>query len=178
MPPKAVITVLDAADLPITHRPFELEQSIRPEDAATLNRALEIVMAKGTGRSSPFARSGVAGKTGTSNDNRDSWFAGFDNRRVAVVWVGRDDNAVTGLTGTSGALRVWNEVARLEPIEPLVHPPSEDLLEIEFASGLRATASCADVVTVPVPDRHRVPIKPGCDIRVTVRDRLRQWFAD
>ena len=95
-------------------------------------------MAKGSGRSSPYAQAGVAGKTGTSNDNRDSWFAGFDNSRVTVVWVGRDDNEATGLTGTSGALRVWNEITRGYPVDPLIHPHDDDLLEIEFETGLRA----------------------------------------
>ena len=90
--PKAVIAVLDENNEPVSHHPFELTQTIELKHVAAINRALEIVMAKGTGRSSPYSKHGIAGKTGTSNDNRDSWFAGFDNRIVSVVWVGRDDN--------------------------------------------------------------------------------------
>jgi len=85
-----------------------------------LTRALQVVMQRGTGRSSPFARIGVAGKTGTTNDNRDSWFAGFDNSKLSVVWVGRDDNQSTGLTGSSGALRVWNSMTRRNGVDPIV----------------------------------------------------------
>jgi penicillin-binding protein 1B len=48
-----------------------------------------------------------AGKTGTSNDGRDSWFAGYTGSYLGVVWVGNDDNAATGLYGASGAMRVW-----------------------------------------------------------------------
>ncbi|NOX52782.1 MAG: penicillin-binding protein 1B [Gammaproteobacteria bacterium] len=177
-PPKAVIAVLDEFGTPITHHPFELQQTIQSDHAATINRALEIVMAKGTGRSSPFSKSGVAGKTGTSNDNRDSWFAGFDNRHVSVVWVGRDDNAITGLTGSSGALRIWNAMARSQSIDPLVHMPSEDLVEIEFMTGMRATQNCADVVLIPVADAYNLPIKPGCNIRTTVGERIKRWFGD
>jgi penicillin-binding protein 1B len=49
----------------------------------------------------------AAGKTGTSNDSRDSWFAGFTGDHLAVVWVGNDQNAETGLYGATGAMRVW-----------------------------------------------------------------------
>ena len=174
--PKAVIAVLDPDGRPVSHHPFELEQTIDTQNAAAIARALEIVMAKGTGRSSPFAQSGVAGKTGTSNDNRDSWFAGFDNSRVTVVWVGRDDNETTGLTGGSGALRVWNEIARANPIDPLIHPYDEDLADVEFATGLRARSSCAEIVRVPVSEPYKLGIKPGCGIRPSVRERVRGWL--
>ena len=176
-PPKAVIAVLDEHGRPLSHHPFSLEQTIEGRHASSINRALEIAMAKGTGRSSPFARQGVAGKTGTSNDNRDSWFAGFDNSRVSVVWVGRDDNAVTGLTGASGALRVWNAMTRNEKVDPLIHASASDLLEVEFATGLRATASCADTVRIPVPNPSELGSKPGCGITDQLGDRLRRWFG-
>jgi penicillin-binding protein 1B len=176
-PPKAVIAVLDEHGSPITHHPFALEQTIELRHAATINRALEIAMAKGTGRSSPYARSGVAGKTGTSNDNRDSWFAGFDNRRVSVVWVGRDDNEVTGLTGASGALRLWNAITRMEGVDPLIHPADENLTDIEFLTGLRADAGCADVVSIPVPNVSDLQVKPGCSIVDSLGQRMRRWFG-
>ncbi len=176
-PPKAVIAVLDESGRAISQHPFALEQTIDARHAATINRALEIVMAKGTGRSSPYARQGVAGKTGTSNDNRDSWFAGFDNSAVSVVWIGRDDNQITGLTGASGALRIWNAMTATRGIDPLVHPPSEQLVDIEFTTGLRARASCADIVTVPVPDTERLDIKPGCGIKNRLGNRVRRWFG-
>ncbi len=49
----------------------------------------------------------VAGKTGTTSDYKDSWFAGFNPQTVAVAWVGFDDNTPSGLTGASGALPIW-----------------------------------------------------------------------
>ncbi|MEM9622255.1 MAG: penicillin-binding protein 1B [Pseudomonadota bacterium] len=178
--PKAVIAVLDEQGKPVSHHPFALQQTIQADDVGAINRALEITMAKGTGRSSPYARHGVAGKTGTSNDNRDSWFAGFDNRQVAVVWVGRDDNAVTGLTGSTGALRVWNMMAARDPLDPLQHMPSQQLVEIEYLTGLRARANCADVVRLPMTNEQlqRLPVKPGCGIRNGFGGRLRQWLGE
>lgn len=51
-----------------------------------------------------------AGKTGTSDDLRDSWYAGYTGEHLAVVWIGRDDNGPSGKTGASGALLLWEEL--------------------------------------------------------------------
>ena len=128
--PKAVIAVLNEDNIALSHHTFAMKQSITPATADALNRALELVMRRGTGRSSAFSQLGVAGKTGTTNDNRDSWFAGFDNSKLSVVWVGRDDNQSTGLTGSTGALRVWNAMTRRQGIDPITNVPSEDLLSL------------------------------------------------
>ena len=48
----------------------------------------------------------IAGKTGTSDDLRDSWFAGFTNDHLVVTWLGADDNRPIGLTGSTGAARI------------------------------------------------------------------------
>ena len=64
-----------------------------------------MVMQRGTGTFvAVLRRSGVAGKTGTSDDFRDSWFAGFDATHLAVVWVGYDDNRDSKLTGSCGRI--------------------------------------------------------------------------
>ena len=175
--PRAVISVLNEEGAAISHHPFELVQSIRDKHVGAINRALEITMAMGTGRSSPHAKKGIAGKTGTSNDNRDSWFAGYDNRHVSVVWVGKDNNDVTGLTGTSGALRIWNRIAEDIAIDPLVHLPEDNMLEIEYTSGLQARQSCADVIRLPFPKGTRLDAKPGCGIKPKLGERLKKWFG-
>jgi penicillin-binding protein 1B len=61
----------------------------------------------------------AAGKTGTSNDSRDSWFAGFTGSHLAVIWVGNDQNEETGLFGATGALRVWAGLFKKLPSAPL-----------------------------------------------------------
>ena len=71
------------------------------------------LMRDGLGRLSP------AGKTGTSNDGRDSWFAGYTGDHLAVVWVGNDQNQATGLYGATGGMRVWSDIFRRLPSAPL-----------------------------------------------------------
>lgn len=61
----------------------------------------------------------LAGKTGTSDDKRDSWFAGFTGSHLAVVWVGRDDNTRTTFYGSTGAMRLWAGLFQKLPTEPL-----------------------------------------------------------
>ncbi len=85
--------------------------------ARLVSVALQYAVTSGTGR--PLIRDGrgklaPAGKTGTSNDSRDSWFAGYTGDHLAVVWVGNDQNQSTGLYGATGGMRVWSDIfARL-----------------------------------------------------------------
>lgn len=176
--PKAVIAVLNEAGVPVTRHSLELEQRIEPEPAAALSSGLEAVMQRGTGARSRFARAGTAGKTGTSDDNRDSWFAGYDDAHLAVVWVGRDDNGPTGLTGSSGAMRVWDGIMSHLGVQPLHHGPGERLQTVEYATGLLANADCAEVVAIALPDDATLPSKPGCGITPrSLTDRLRAWLG-
>jgi penicillin-binding protein 1B len=123
----------------------------------------------------------VAGKTGTSSDFRDSWFAGFSGNQLAVVWIGFDDNRPTGLTGSAGALTVWsNLMRRLDPVSWDVTLP-ESLTEvwIEYPTGLVAKPGCADdVVSIAVPKGSELPVKPGCgdDPLSDFAERTRQWL--
>jgi len=120
-----------------------------------VNTALVEAMRTGTGRG--LARrfpglASVAGKTGTTNDLRDSWFAGFNGDHLAVVWLGRDDNGPTGLTGASGALRVWGDFissARGRPWEPRV-PEGIDWVWVTPDTGARSAEHCPGSIQLPV----------------------------
>ena len=110
--PKRVIRSIQAQDGEQLKRyPLKLEKSFKAGPIHQLQFAMQTVMRSGTGRRAYWYNStdaAFAGKTGTSNDQRDSWFAGFGGEYLAVVWMGRDDNGPTPVTGSSGALEVWS----------------------------------------------------------------------
>jgi penicillin-binding protein 1B len=153
-PLRAIREVLTAAGEPLQHYELSVEQVIDPGPAYLLTDALQGVVREGTARGlgnylSPDLN--PAGKTGTTDDFRDSWFAGYTGDRVAVVWVGYDDNRPTTFTGASGAMPVWGELmSRLHP-EPLAPPLPEnvELLWIDPGTGLRADRKCSDAVEIP-----------------------------
>ncbi len=180
MAPKAVTAVLDERGQPLSRHSIEVEQRIAPDVASTLIRGMEAVMRHGTGRSSPFARAGVAGKTGTTDDYRDSWFVGFDSVHLVVTWIGTDDNKPMRLSGATGALRVWDEIMKQLSVRPLHHPPSNTLRTVEYNTGLLANESCAtELVSVPLPWNAALQTKPGCGINdPSFTDRVRSWVQD
>ena len=100
----------------------------------------------------------LAGKTGTTNEARDSWFAGFSRRLLNVVWLGRDDNQPVNLTGSSGALRVWADIMELQGIESFKLSRDDSLVwrTINPLDGGLVRQSCANGVLLPFP-KGRVP---------------------
>ena len=106
--------------------------------------ALQQAVTNGTGRqlvSDGLGRLNAAGKTGTSNDSRDSWFAGWTGDHLAVVWVGNDQNKPTGLYGATGAMRVWSGIFARLPSAPL--DVESKGIDWEWIQGSHATdAGC------------------------------------
>jgi len=105
---------------PLKHLSISVKQCFNPAPVFLLNYALQTAVREGTGRYN--ARKYLSedmilgGKTGTTNNSMDSWFAGFGNELLAVTWVGRDDNKPMGLTGASGAMVIWsNFIKALHP---------------------------------------------------------------
>jgi penicillin-binding protein 1B len=109
-PLRAINAVMAADRTTLSRYGWLVEQRFAPEIIFQLNHALQRVMSEGTGKAildSPLGSHHPAGKTGTTDELRDSWFAGFSGEHLAVVWLGRDDNRPIALTGSSGALVVW-----------------------------------------------------------------------
>ena len=92
----------------------------------------------------------VAGKTGTTNDLRDSWFAGFSGSHLAVVWMGNDQNQPTGLTGSQGAMRVWANLFKNIDTQDLslADQPGLDYAYIDYNNGLLADKDCQRAVNL------------------------------
>lgn len=139
-PLRAIREVLDASGKPLNRYPLAVEPVVSSDAAYLTQWAMRKVVEQGTAtwlkQRLPDGLT-VAGKTGTTNDMRDSWFAGFSGDRVLVVWVGRDDNKPMGLTGSSGALRVWGDIMAKIDNQPL-SDSSPDTIELASACGRSA----------------------------------------
>ncbi|PPK51268.1 penicillin-binding protein 1B [Marinobacter persicus] len=117
-PLRSIREVTDANNQPLSRYSLKVEQVADNGAVHLVQYAMQEAMREGTGRSAynwlPEQLS-LAGKTGTTDDGRDAWFAGFSGDLLAVAWVGRDDNRGTALTGASGALPVWSEMMARVP---------------------------------------------------------------
>ncbi|MFT5084678.1 MAG: penicillin-binding protein 1B [Lentisphaeria bacterium] len=118
----------------------------------------------------------VAGKTGTTDDLRDSWYAGFSGDRVAVVWIGNDENKTTGLTGASGAMTVWGEaMSQLNPRPlALAEPDNIEWVAIDEKTGDAATKNCKQAFTLPFVDGTAPAGSEKCSGRVD--KKIKGWF--
>lgn len=118
-----------------------------------LNYALHKVTKEGTAKrlGQQFPNINMAGKTGTTNDYRDSWFAGFDRNLVATIWMGDDDNQQTGLSGSSGALNIFIDWQKEMSPKSLVQrfPTGLDIVHFEIGTGARMQPGCANSISVP-----------------------------
>lgn len=121
--------------------------------AYLMDYALMEVAVKGTARSLTWRlkNSKVAGKTGTSNDLRDSWFVGFDAKNLVTTWLGKDNNKTTGLTGSSGALLLFTEFFKKQGVvnKNPNQPETIAMTLFEVETGNAVTSDCADTQTYP-----------------------------
>ncbi len=153
-PLRSIRAVLDSRGEPLSRYPLTVAREFDETSIYLLTRALEMVVQQGTAAAvgTTFGESaGLAGKTGTTDDTRDSWFAGFGEDYLAVVWIGRDDNQSTGLTGSTGALPVWSALAqhvRPMPLQPAV-PADLEQAWIDPVNGLLAEQRCEGAVLLP-----------------------------
>jgi penicillin-binding protein 1B len=183
-PLRAVRAVVDAEGKPLKSFALEVTPVADPKAVYQVNRMLVQVMERGSGASSrAYLPSGlvVAGKSGTSSDYRDSWFAGFSGSHLAVVWIGYDDNSPTGLTGSSGSLAVWSRLMANMGTTSWSSALPEGLQEawIEFPTGLAAKPGCGEeVISIAVPLGVELPAKPGCEAGVVegIGERVGEWW--
>jgi len=133
--------VLDKEGRPLARNSLQVELALEQEPVYLTNYLLTKVVELGTARQlKQLLTAGqlVAGKTGTTNDSRDSWFAGYDDEVLTVVWLGRDDNRPTPFSGAGGAMLIWAEITKSGPVRPLKLPVPEGIkwtgeVDLEFA---------------------------------------------
>lgn len=180
MPLRSIREVLTVEGKPLQRYELKVEQTIAAGPAYLITAALQGVVSEGTARRlSSYLPAGIhaAGKTGTTDELRDSWFAGYTGDRLAVVWVGNDDNQNTHLTGSSGAMTVWGDMmSRLRP-EPLVPPQPENIerVLIDVESGLRADSACENTIDLPFI-KGSAPENNAACVSTTGNRKSGGWF--
>lgn len=183
-PLRGIRSVLTADGEPLKRYPFQIQQRFDPGAIYLTQYAMQRAMREGTGRSAynrlPQSLN-LAGKTGTTNDSRDSWFAGFSQDLLAVVWLGRDDNGKTSLTGATGALQVWTDFMRRADPLPLQMPVPDNVTYawVDARSGLGTDERCPDAVQMPYIRGSEPAPGPGCGIQApaeSVMDWVRGWL--
>ena len=148
----SVLAVLDKDGNPLSRYALDVERQIDPAAIALVNVTMQGVTEQGTARRLATQLDiKVAGKTGTSDDLRDSWFAGFSGDTVAVVWTGYDDNRPSGLTGSSGAMRIWSKVIAAVSSRSYVTamPDNIEMRWIDRESGLLSGKQCENAIELP-----------------------------
>ena len=133
---------------PLQRYPLAVEQAFPPEPIFLLAAAMQGVVREGTGqglKSYLPPEIAIAGKTGTTDEQRDAWFAGFSGDRLAVVWVGYDDNRAARLSGSTAALPIWGDLMAALVAGAARARAAADrsrCVSIDPQSGLRGGMSC------------------------------------
>ncbi len=179
------VTAVQTPDARTLNRyPLRLMPLPRRDAVAVLNYALTQVVETGTARALPGLLGStvtIAGKTGTTNERRDSWFVGYTRDRIAVTWVGLDDNSPAGVTGGNAALRIWAGLFRTLPLKSvdLDMPEGAYWTWVNPALNALSDESCAGAVQLPFIEGTEPRAVSRCLQRLDKKDRKslwRKWF--
>jgi penicillin-binding protein 1B len=151
--PLKALNYIQAGARVLKPAPAKDKQVARPDTTFLVTNMLRSVINEGTGaaaRAMGFTPD-AAGKSGTTNDQRDAWFVGFTPEVLTVVWVGFDDNTPIGLTGSQVALPIWTEFMKVATAgrgSPQFEPPEGiTFVEIDRDTGKLATPRCPRTFT-------------------------------
>ncbi|MDO5768828.1 MAG: penicillin-binding protein 1B [Psychrobacter sp.] len=182
-PIHSIRSVADSKGRILQRTGLNTERSIPPEANFLTNYALQQVVKSGTAKRAQSLGEdlNLAGKTGTTNDYRDAWFAGYSGNYVSVVWVGRDDNKPIGLSGGSGALPVWIDYMKRLKLTPVMMPEPEGVewLWLENNSGKLSNERCPNALYLPAMSKYLPEEASPCAIQVYEQERAQQqsqWF--
>ena len=185
VPLRSVIAVQTEQGDELVRYPLRMMPLARREVVGVLNYALTQVVEQGTAKALPGLigrQVAVAGKTGTTNDRRDSWFVGYTRDRIAVAWVGEDDNSPARVTGSNAAMHLWGSLFRQLPFEPvdLRLPDGAFWLWVDQDSGKLSAEHCAGAIQLPFVDGSEPLEMSSCmaDTREEDKESLwRKWFG-
>ncbi len=178
-PLRTIREVTDANNEPLSRYSLKVDQVADPAAVHLVQYAMQETMQEGTGRSAYYTlpeRLSLAGKTGTTDDGRDSWFAGFSGDLLAVAWVGRDDNGPTALTGASGALPVWSAMMAQIPQHGFspVMPDGVQYHWVDAEAQALTGEQCQNARLMPFITGSEPKIHTGCE--GDFGRQIRSWF--
>jgi len=180
VPLRSVVAAQTAGGGELVRYPLRLMPQPRREAIGVLNYALTQVVQQGTARALPGLlgeSTTIAGKTGTTNDRRDSWFVGYTRDRVGVVWVGLDDNRPAGVTGSNAAMRVWAQLFKNLPLEPvdLRMPDGAFWVWVDPQTHSITAESCPGAVQMPFVSGSEPTEVSACLAAMKGRDDESFW---
>lgn len=175
------------ADIALTYRPDaseapELYENVKAapriiseQNAYLIQDMMRDVIRRGTGRRAlQLGRSDLSGKTGTSNDRRDAWFAGFNAGMSSIVWVGYDDDRPLGPReeGSRTALPIWIDFARnaLKGVEERQMPVPEGIVTVRISKSTGCPANTSTDFADVMFESFRVGNVPECKVTETLTD--------
>jgi penicillin-binding protein 1B len=180
-PLNAIDAVITPQGEVISRYPLKVEQRFHKSVIYLLRYAMETVTTSGTGQALKWLLPdfSVAGKTGTSSNLRDSWFAGFSGDMLSVVWIGNDSGTPTTLTGSSGALRVWAKLMADSSHLPIQNIPP---LDIEFLwvkdNQIIKPMTCANAIPLPFISKSAPARALNCAVESNnFMDSIKRWLS-
>ncbi|MDF1764283.1 MAG: penicillin-binding transpeptidase domain-containing protein, partial [Oleibacter sp.] len=152
------------------------KQEYDPVTIQWLTYGMEQVVEQGTGKAlKETLPLPIAGKTGTSDQQRDAWFVGFDQRYLGVVWVGRDDNQSMPFGGSSAALPIWKKTFEKVGVVPLLSPSSLTSLSVNEEGEVNGPKCSGQLYAFPVSWLDK-PMENCDSTRAKIGKEIKSWF--
>ncbi|MDC2889435.1 penicillin-binding transpeptidase domain-containing protein [Psychrosphaera algicola] len=150
----AITKVTDKTGFVLWQKDVERKQVVDYASSYELGFALNSVTKTGTAMrlGKYYPKVSYGGKTGTTDDLRDSWFVGFDQNKVTSIWVGKDDNSPVELTGSRGALSIFIALQQARQAESVLKPQPNDI-EMRFVdktNGEILSGECGENIALPI----------------------------
>ncbi|MBI5116591.1 PBP1A family penicillin-binding protein [Candidatus Poribacteria bacterium] len=153
--PKSIRYVVDKKGKVVYQESIKKKSVLHPATCYLVTDIMKSVFIEGTGISAQglALEYPIAGKTGTTNDYTDAWFAGYSPTLVTTVWVGNDANKPIGLSGSQAALPIWTKIMEYSltgaPRKEFSPPDGIEFASVDRETGMLATEFCTDIATEP-----------------------------
>jgi penicillin-binding protein 1B len=150
----AILDVTDVNGFSIWSKSKDVTEVADYSTSYLLNEGLKQVTRVGTGKrlGMYYPHVQYAGKTGTTDDSRDSWFMGFDQNKLTTIWIGKDDNSPVKLTGSQGAVTIFLDLQAARKAESIVTPKPNDIdvYPVDVNTGEILSGECGDYILLPI----------------------------